>query len=136
MPHRIPLVTQTLGFIFEAIALGFLTVWQGLSAIASLISNEDWDRITGPHGVAFVACAACLVLWLNAVNRDRKEDKRRIAEDAAKERRHEDSIRALNLYSEKVMGIAVDTAKTNMHVAEAIKSLDSTIKKLVLKEGQ
>jgi hypothetical protein len=132
MPHRIPLVTNTVSFFIELITLGLLTIWQGVETVGSIISEQDWNRITGPHGVAFIACAACMILWGSSVARDRKEDRRRRAEDEARERRHAETIKLQSDNAESLKALTVENAKTNMRVANAIHSLDQSIKTLVL----
>ena len=71
----------TVSTAFDIIALTSLAIWQGVTTFAAFISNEDWEKITGPHGLVFILICGLIVVWTKSVK-----------DDAARERRHRESI--------------------------------------------
>lgn len=102
-------------------------MWQG---IATLISNDDWSRITGPHGLVFVLIIGLIVVWTKSVR-----------DDAARERRHRETIatqqehfKALLDLNEKTADdlkvLTVAATKAQMSSTNAIISMDHNIIRL------
>jgi hypothetical protein len=106
----------------------------GLSFLA-IISETDWSRITGPHGVAFVAIAAVIVLWASGIRKDKREDERRTKEENAREGRHSESIAIQKDNAEKLVALTVENIKACGHVTQAIHSMDRTIQQLTHELG-
>ena len=154
MPHRIQFVTNCLAHTIEGSILAFLALMQGLLAVADAISTEDWSRITGPNGVAFVACTSTLVLWatfitlirrvrLDAIakeTRDREDARAREERERTDRSNHftllhdsnKENVERLIDLTEKHQRLTVEAAKIDMRVSHAIHSLETAIQKLSL----
>jgi len=116
----------------EGIALGLLALYNGTRYVAGLISDEDWQKITGPHGVAFLAVTACIVLWLNGLRREKIEEKRRSREEAAREARHAENIAVQREAKDEVKALVVECVKSNAMVTAAITSIDKNNQRLTV----
>lgn len=128
MPHRvISFITPPLAAVFDITMLGILAVWQGM---ATLFSSEDWNRITGPHGLVFVLIIGLIVVWTKSVR-----------DDASRERRHRETIQsqqehfnALIELNEKsandLKALTVASTKAQMSATNAIISMDHNIIRL------
>lgn len=134
MPHRLLDLPPVLLHTLEAIVLGLALGWNGAMYLIALISESDWQRITGPHGVAFIAVIAVVVLWLNKLSSDKarvkeraiieeKEDARRLAEEAARELRHAESLKASREYAFQMQSLAVESMKVTMKVDHTLTEL-------------
>ena len=155
MPHRIHFVTTCFSHMVEGSVLAFLTGTQGMFALLDALSAEDWGRITGPHGVAFVACFSTLVLWgtfVTLIRRVRldalaKETRDRADAHAREERERVDraehfktlhdsnkeNVERLIELTEKHQKLTVEAAKVDMRVAHSISQLETAI--LVMSEN-
>jgi hypothetical protein len=128
MPYRLSsILFHPLAVVADVVMLGFLAVWQGM---ATLISNDDWSRITGPHGLVFVLIIGLIVVWTKSVR-----------DDAARERRHRETIKtqqdhfnALLELNEKTADdlkvLTVASTKAQMSATNAIISMDHNIIRL------
>ena len=101
--------------------------------------DEDWIKITGPHGVAFIAVCAVVVLWFNKLTGEKsrskelaaqmeREDERREAEERNKEKRHEENLAASREYAEGMKALAVESMKTTIVVNHTLKDLIKELK--------
>jgi hypothetical protein len=135
MPHPLILAPSWLYHTAEASVLAMA----GTSL--AIISEQDWNRMTGPHGVAFIAVAAVIVLWANGLRKERLEQKRRDEEalrhearrqedEANREKRHKEAMSMQSANADRIMDITVESIKAQGHSAQAIASIDSTIKRL------
>jgi flagellar biosynthesis component FlhA len=140
MPLRYITQSQTFQYLTEGTSLFFLSVF-------AFVTETDWQRITGPHGVAFVAIAAVIVLWGSGIRdkallrketeeREIREEKRREKEESAREARHAESIKLQRENAEKLIGITVENIKAAGHVTQAINSMDRTIQQFSHDLGQ
>lgn len=124
----------------EAILLGLAVGYHGARYLGTLISEGDWQKMTGPHGGMFLLAIAVVALWLNKVSgdkarakaiaiQDEKEDKRRLEEEANKEKRHAETLAASHEYAYQMKALAVESMKVTMKVdhtlAELTKELSS-----------
>lgn len=93
MPQRLlqPAFTNTV----EGLVLTFLATFNGGVAALQMISDGDWTRINGPHGVSFLAVCAVIILWSRSIVKERNEDKRRTREEIAREARNAELLTAL-----------------------------------------
>lgn len=107
----------------------------------AIISDQDWQRMTGPHGVAFIAVLAVIVLWANGLRKEKAEisrrqaeeiraEARRVADEAALEKRHTETMTMQRENADKLMQLTVESIKAQGHTSQAIISIDSTIKRL------
>ena len=129
MTKLISILTNTTPFS-DICVLASLAVYSGVNAIASIISSEDWDKITGPHGLVFVLICALIVVWTKSVK-----------DDNARERRHreviavqEEHFKALLKLNEKTSSdlriLTVAATKAQLTSANAVVSMEKTITKL------
>lgn len=129
MPQRLINLAHSLQFVqlFDIIALSTLAVWQG--AIA-LISNDDWNKITGPNGLVFVLIIGLIVIWTKSV-RDDAAKERRHKETISAQSKHYDSLLALNTKTaEDLKKLTVESTTAQINATNAIDSLDSNIVRL------
>ena len=82
--------------ILQGCLWGILAIYNGAAAMLAVISEADWERITGPHGVAFIAVVAVVVLWANGIATRKAEDKRRAEEIASANASRAELLKALN----------------------------------------
>ena len=106
----------------------FLAMYNGTMYFIGLISDADWNRMTGPHGVAFIAVAAVIVLWANGLRKEKAESVRRDREEAAREARNKELIAALEQSTRSNHQLTVDAIVQQGRTAEAIGRMDRTIK--------
>lgn len=146
MPHRLYDLTLFMSHCLEAAFLGLALGWNSTAYFLSIISDSDWSRMTGPHGVAFLAVAAVVVLWLNKMASDKSKAKelkeaearseaRREEDEANKEKRHLESRTDMHRFAEDLKGLTADSIKAqlltnaslsanNLKVAELVLSVD------------
>jgi heme exporter protein D len=136
MPHRIIPPTWFLHTV-EGISLS------ALSFIA-FISEQDWSRMLGPHGVAVVAILAVVALWVSGIKeksamkkdieaREAREEARRTKEEESREKRHAESIHLQTANSDKLLTITAENIKAQALVTAAISSMDRSIQDLTEK---
>lgn len=89
------LTSQHAQEIIQGFLWGFLALYNGSMYILGVISETDWNRITGPHGVAFIAIVAVAVLWANGLATRKAEDKRRTSEAEAASNSRAELLKAL-----------------------------------------
>ena len=101
-----------------------------MTTLIAVISNEDWEKITGPHGLVFVLICGLIVVWTKSVK-----------DDSARERRHRESIAAQEEHFKSLMAINAKTSndlsvltvaatKAQMTATGAIVSMDNNIVRL------
>lgn len=123
MPHRLHDMTVLLGHCLEAVCLGLALGWNSVAYFASVIPDGDWSKISGPHGVAFVAVVAVVILWLNKVSSDRSRARElKLAEERAEERREEDERKKEQRHIESRTDMHAFTADLKSLTAESIKA--------------
>ena len=149
MPHRLLTLQAALSHLIEGAILAVLTGSQFGLALVDAITTQDWERLTGPHGVAFVACMATLVLWATLVAivhrfrkdsaakeaRDRADALAREERERADRKEHFDELRNANKenverlldLTEKHQRLTVEAAKVDMRVAHSISQLETAI---------
>jgi hypothetical protein len=105
-------------------ALSTITVWQG---VATILSADDWSRITGPHGLVFVLLIGLIVMWMKSVR-----------DDASKERRHKESISAQEVHFKALLDLnaanandlkilSIASTKAQLSATASIIALDNNI---------
>ena len=122
------LTSQHAQEIIQGFLWGFLALYNGTLYVVGIISDADWARMTGPHGVAFIAVAAVIVLWANGLRKERAEDRRREREEKAREERNAQLIAALDKATETNHQLTIDAIKQQADTAKAIGRMDNTIK--------
>lgn len=132
MPHRVLLsalsnVPSHITSIVEGSLLSILAIWKGSVAF---ISTDQWDKLTGPHGLVFALVIGIIVIWSKAVR-----------DDAARERRHKETIKAQERHFQDLIDLNEKTAndlkiltvastKAQMSATNAIISMDHNIIRL------
>lgn len=123
-------IPQHLSSGFDIVALVGLTVWQGISTTIAFISSEDWDKVTGPHGLVFVLLCGLIVVWTKSVK-----------DDAGKERRHKEIIAEqqktfdrhfskLNENNKVLTDLIVSSNRQQDRTSNAIMAMDKSIIRL------
>ena len=152
MPHRLLPIHAALSHLLEGAILAVLTGSQMGLAMLDAITSQDWERLTGPHGVAFVACLSTMVLWgtmVAMVHRFRKDSTAKEARDRAdalarEEREREDrkahfeelrtsnkeNVERLLHLTEQHQKLTVEAATIDMRVSHSISKLETAISNL------
>lgn len=125
MPHR--LLQPAFTNLVEGLVLTFLATFNGTVALLEMISEGDWTRINGPHGVAFIAVCAVIVLWLRSVTKEKNEDKRRTREEMSREARNAELLAALKESNESNKSLTVESIVAQGKSAQAIGRMERTI---------
>ena len=128
MPHRI-ISSIHAHDVLQGVLWSFLAAYNGAMYFIGLISDADWNRMTGPHGVAFIAVAAVIVLWANGLRKEKAEDRRRDREEQAREARNNQIIAALDQATQTNHELTVDSIRQQGLTAQAIGRMDNTIKR-------
>lgn len=128
MPHRLisyiaPAFTSTL----DIVTLGTLALWQGLS---TLISSDDWNRITGPHGLVFVLLIGLIVVWTKSVRDDAARERRHRETIAAQEKHFATLIKMNGENANDLKALTVASTKAQMTATNAVISMDHNIIRL------
>lgn len=118
--------------VCQGALLTFLALYNGAAAVVGVITETDWNRMTGPHGVAFIAVIAVIGLWVDRKVEKRGEQKRRDKEDEAKEKRNQDLIDALKQLTESNHGLTERAITTIAESKAAIITLDRNIQRLTI----
>ena len=116
--------------VLDIIVLSTLAVWQGITTAIAFISNEDWEKITGPHGLVFVLICGLIIVWTKSVK-----------DDAARERRHRESIKSQEDHFKSLLELNAKTAadltiltvasnKAQILATNAIIAMDNNIIRL------
>ena len=117
--------------IVEGLCLGALAVWQGGAATITALTESDWSKLTGPHGVAFAAVIAVIVLWaalLAYISKSRKEElAARKVEDEARERRHTELVTTQKAHAEKLIELTSQSITANINGTHAVGTLSKSI---------
>ena len=88
MPHRIQEASSMLYHFIEGGILAFLLVLQSRSTLSTLLSDKDWERLSGTAGLSFASTIAVIVLWaafLAFIHRTYSRDDKRRKEDISRE---------------------------------------------------
>ena len=109
--------------VAEASILAVLAVKSGYTYLSAAIGDDDWSKITGPHGVAFIAVIAVIVLWFNGLRREKNEEKRREKEELNREKRHSESIALQRENSKTLIDLNIQGIKAQGHAAGEIRAL-------------
>lgn len=64
-------------YFLEGFTLVTLATWSGSTALATVVAEDDWAKLTGPNGLAFAAVVAVIVLWTSRVLSERRSEKSR-----------------------------------------------------------
>lgn len=134
MPYRTHLAT-TAGTIIEGIFLGFLAIGNGLKYLASMIQDDDWQKMTGPYAFLFGLIIAVVVLWNSGRIREKNENNRRANEAEAREKQHAETLTLQKENSQKLLDLTAESIKAHGMSVGAIKSMDRTIQNLTLELG-
>lgn len=141
MPHRIHYISTLCSHIIEGAILAGLAIIQGAGWIASLLTESDWERMTGAHGVAFVSTIAAIVLWgtfiatmrrvrLDALEREVRERKDRKERFDELRESNEHVVNRLIKITEDSHSVILASSRTDMKVAESIHALETQIQHL------
>jgi heme exporter protein D len=133
MPHRIATPSWLLHTV-EGISLSALS-------FVAFISEQDWSRMLGPHGVAVVAILAVVALWVSGIKeksamkkdieaREAREEARRTKEEESREKRHNESIQLQTANSDKLLEITAENIKAQAKVTAALAFMDRSIQDL------
>lgn len=109
--------------ILEGFLLALIACYKGGIIVGLIISDTDWSKITGPHGVAFLAVIAVIVLWGNGLRRERNEELRRSNEEIRREKRHAETIAMQRENSDKLIALTAKSIKAQAHVTASIDHL-------------
>lgn len=96
----------------------------------AVLADKDWDRFLGPHGVAVVSIIAVIALWAQALSKGRQERKDKAEAEAARERRHSETLRLQRENSDKILELSAESIKAHARSVQAITSFDRTIQNL------
>jgi len=128
MPHRLHPVLQATNFLFEGILYFVIAAKSGLSLIGNLISDSDWDKITGEHGVIFLLLCVLIVNWNNARIRERNENRRQAAASLLLDKRHTEALDLQRDYTDAVRKIQEASIRSTTRVAIAVDLLSENLK--------
>jgi len=114
----------------EGSILGFIAMFNGTVAVTEAITDKDWLRLTGQHGVIFVLTVVGLAFWAKSI----RDEKSRAKEDEARERRHMESLDASEKHfqmlttmnkqnAEDLKEVSIESIKAQMEGTSAIKAL-------------
>ena len=152
MPHRLLTLQAAISHLIEGSILAVIAGSNAGLAITDAISAQDWERLTGQHGLMFASVVVVMVLWATLVaivHRFRKDSMAKEARDRAdslaREEReradraaHFEELRSSNKenverlldLTEKHQRLTVEAAKVDMKVAHSINQLESAISNL------
>lgn len=132
MPHRF--IAYTASNVCELIAFTALAFYQGGVTAVAVLTENDWGKVFGPNGVAFVSVIACIILWgtfitsqsrsrKDALAREEREEERRRLEDEARERRHLELVRTNKENADDLKGLTAEAIKAQLIAAAESKTL-------------
>jgi hypothetical protein len=114
--------------------LATLAIWQGAESVYLGIVESDWSKLTGPHGVAFAAVIAVIVLWgalLGYISKSRKEElAARAKDDAAGERRHIEMRDTQAAHAERLIQLTAQSITANINGTHALETLSRNMQYL------
>ena len=143
MPPRIHIVSSALYHAIEGGVLGLLALTNGVQYLVGVISESDWQRITGPHAFLFGLIIAVLVLWNSGRVREANEKKRqerqeilenerREKEEKARDDRHAELVKTQRENAESLKALTVESIKAVAKSTHAIETLDRNIQRLTI----
>jgi hypothetical protein len=113
MPLRL-ITSQHFTDLAQGMLWGILAVYNGAATFIAIITEADWNRITGPHGVAFISVIAVIILWSNGIMTRKAEDKRRAQEIKDANNARADLLKALE----------ASTASNNALTSQCIHAIE------------
>lgn len=119
-------------YFIEGFTLLTLATWSGSNALATVVSEDDWTKITGPHGVAFIAVAAVIVLWTSRVLSERRSEKSqndRHKELIAVNRENADDLKELQKQTTDAL---IRSASHQAESAAAMRTLSNSLSLLTI----
>lgn len=115
MPLRLITLHGQIVTIIEGITLCLLGVWQGVSfAATSIVSDEDWSKLIGPHGALFAVSVGLVVVWLHSAAAERNRQKRADAAEIKHDKRHAENRADMRELSDKLMALTAESIKANV----------------------
>jgi len=125
--HALSSISVNMTSFVEGTILSGLAVWKGTLAF---ISDDHWNKLTGPHGLVFALVIGIIIIWSKSVR-----------DDAARERRHKETIKAQEKHFQDLLDLNSKTAndlkvltvastKAQMSATNAIISMDHNIIRL------
>ena len=140
MPHRIQLIELGLFHIIQGAILASVFAWNGTKAIFLALTESDWTRMMGPHGVAAVCILAVSILWATLVTYIVKAERRAArfhVESIGLYRENAESLKEMIYEQFKASGIVAKSndlvAQSNLKVEHAINSMSNSITHLTIK---
>jgi hypothetical protein len=121
------LTSQHTQDVIQGILWGVLALYNGAAAFVAVISEADWNRITGPHGVAFLSIIAVVVLWGNGIASRKAEDKRRAEEIASANASRAELLKALNESIESNNDLTKQCIRAIEKQTAATQAMDKTM---------
>lgn len=125
--HIVGSVPPSFSSLIEGIILTSLAIWKGTLAF---ISEDHWDKLTGPHGLVFALVVGIIIMWSKSVR-----------DDAARERRHKETLKSQEDHFKQLIDLnakassdlkilTVASTKAQMSATNAIISMDHNIIRL------
>ena len=113
MPHRIHLMTTTLGYTIEGTLFTIGLMWTGATRYLSvLIDKETMDQLRSADGALFGAAVIVVALWLSKIADGKRMDKR-----------HDEMISTMKEGNAKSEKLVAESIKANAKVSHAINNL-------------
>jgi hypothetical protein len=119
-----------MSYAIEGLFFAMIGIYQFASITSTAIAEQDWQKIFGPNGVAFIAVCATVVLWLNGLKREKNEEKRRDREELSREKRHLEMTALHQGNANKLMELTAESIKSHGMSVAAISRMDRTIQAL------
>jgi len=113
--------------ILQGCLWGILAIYNGAAAMLAVISEADWNRALGPHGVAFISIVAVIVLWANGIATRKAEDKRRAEEIASANASRAELLEALKESIQSNQGLTERCIAAVEKQTAATVAMDKTI---------
>lgn len=113
MPHRIHLMTTTLGYFIEGMLFTIGLMWTGVTRyLAVLIDKETMDQLRSADGALFGAAVIVVALWVSKIADSKRMDKR-----------HDEMITTMKEGNAKSEKLVAESIKANAKVSHAINNL-------------
>lgn len=111
--------------------LGMLAAYNGTMAV---ISDSDWEKLTGPHALVFGVVIAVGILWFTLIKvvgayhkrmvaREKTEAERQARDDEARERRHKEAMEMQSSFHEKMLKVSTESILSIERSTAAIKGM-------------
>lgn len=113
MPHRLHLMTTTLGYLLEGTLFTLGLMWSGGARfLSALIDRETMEQLRSADGALFGAAVVVVALWISKIADSKRMDKR-----------HDEMIRTLKDGNAKSEALVVENIKSNAKVSSALNNL-------------